>query len=134
MQSLRIFTEGDKSVIPQSRSIKLRFKNVENGDVRLFINGEEMYCTQRLTDCVEVSFPFDAEKEYRVEVTYAAKTRLGKWLAHAQKVLTEAQGINPNKEYAYRVLLQADTEETYAQMIDALPVDMAAKLRLKEVL
>lgn len=134
MQSLRIFTEGDKSVVPQSRSIKLRFKNVENGDVRLFINGEEMYCTKRLTDCVEVSFPFDAEKEYRVEVTYASKTRLGKWLARAQKVLTEAQGINPNKEYAYRVLLQADTEETYAQMIDALPVDMAAKLRLKEVL
>jgi hypothetical protein len=69
-----------------------------------------------------------------VEVTYPAQNRLQKWLARAQKVLTEAQGVNNNKEYAYRMLLQATTEEHYAQMIDSLPVDMATKLRLKEIL
>ena len=71
-------------------------------------------------------------KQY--EVTYPTVTRLGKWLQRACRVLTEAQGINANKDYAYRMLLQVTTEEEYAQMIDGLPVDMATKLRLKEIL
>lgn len=132
-QSLTISSEGDKDVIPQTRSIKVCFKSIENGDVRLFVDGEEAPCVKRLSDCVEVILPFDADKTYRIEVTYAVRTRLEKWQARARKVLTEAQGINPNKEYAYRVLMQAATEEEYAQAIEGLPVDMATKLRLREL-
>jgi alpha-glucosidase (family GH31 glycosyl hydrolase) len=133
-QALTISTEGDKEVISQNRQLKVCFKSVKNGTVRLFIDGEEMTCTKRLSDCVEVILPFEADKTYRVEVTYPAQNRLQKCLTRAQKVLTEAQGLNNNKEYAYRMLLQATTEEHYAQMIDSLPVDMATKLRLKEIL
>ena len=134
MQSLTISTEGDKEIIPQNREMKVRFKSVKNGKVRVFVDGEETECKKRLTDCVEVIMPFDAEKKYRVEVTYTLQTRLEKWLERAQKVLTEAQGANPNKEYAYRLLQQVTTEEEYVQMIDGLPVDMVTKLRLKEIL
>ena len=133
-QALTISTEGDKEVISQNRQLKVCFKSVKNGTIRLFIDEVEMTCTKRLSDCVEVILPFEADKTYRVEVTYPAQNRLQKWLARAQKVLTEAQGVNNNKEYAYRMLLQATTEEHYAQMIDSLPVDMATKLRLKEIL
>ena len=133
-QSFIIFTHGEKTVIPQNREMKVCFKNVKNGKVRLFIDGVEMTCMKRLTDCVEVVIPFDAEKTYRIEVTYPVQTRLQKWLDRAQKVLTEAQGLNPNKKYAYDVLKQVASEEEYAQMVDALPLDMATKLRLKEIL
>ncbi|MBR2321938.1 MAG: alpha-xylosidase [Clostridia bacterium] len=133
-QTLTISTEGNKEIISQNRQVKVCFKSVKNGTVRLFIDEVEMTCTKRLSDCVEVILPFEADKTYRVEVTYPAQNRLQKWLARAQKVLTEAQGVNNNKEYAYRMLLQATTEEHYAQMIDSLPVDMATKLRLKEIL
>ena len=133
-QALTISTEGDKEVISQNRQLKVCFKSVKNGTIRLFIDEVDMTCTKRLSDCVEVILPFEADKTYRVEVTYPAQNRLQKWLARAQKVLTEAQGVNNNKEYAYRMLLQATTEEHYAQMIDSLPVDMATKLRLKEIL
>ena len=134
MQVLTISTEGDKAIIPQNREMKVRFKSVVNGTVRLFINDEEVPATKRLTDCVEVILPFDGDNTYRIEVTYPTVTRLGKWLQRACRVLTEAQGINGNKDYAYRMLLQVTTEEEYAQMIDGLPVDMATKLRLKEIL
>ncbi|MBO5736222.1 MAG: alpha-xylosidase [Clostridia bacterium] len=133
-QSLTISTEGDVGVIPQNRELKVRFKSVRNGAVRLFINEEEMTCTKRLTDCVEVVLPFNGENTYRVEVTYPKTTRLQQWLQRAGKVLTEAQGINGNKDYAYKALLQVASEAEYAQMIEALPLDMATKLRLKEVL
>jgi hypothetical protein len=134
VQVLTISTEGDKAVIPQNRELKVRFKSVANGTVRLFINEEEAVIAKRLIDCVEVVLPFDADNTYRIEVTYPTVTRLGKWLQRACRVLTESQGINGNKEYAYRMLLQATAEEQYAQMIDGLPVDMATKLRLKEIL
>ena len=133
-QSFIIFAHGDKTVIPQNREIKVCFKSVRSGNVRLFIDGVEMTYTKRLTDCVEVIIPFDAEKTYRIEVTYPIKSRLQKWLDRAQKVLTEAQGANPNKKYAYDVLKQVTTEEEYVQTVDALSLDLATKLRLKEIL
>ncbi|MBQ7948523.1 MAG: alpha-xylosidase [Clostridia bacterium] len=133
-QSLIIFTHGDPTVIPQNREMKICFKNVEDGYVRLYVDGKEEVCKKRLSDCVEVTLSFAAEKTYRIEVIYPVKTRLQRWLKGAQRILTESQGVNYNKEYAWRILLQATTEEEYVQLIDALPVDMATKLRLKETL
>ena len=133
-QSLIIFTHGDPTVIPQNREMKICFKNVEDGYVRLCVDGKEEVCKKRLSDCVEVTLSFAAEKTYRIEVIYPVKTRLQRWLKGAQRILTESQGVNYNKEYAWRILLQATTEEEYVQLIDALPVDMATKLRLKETL
>ena len=133
-QRLTISTEGDGAIIPQERVLKICFKSVENGDLRVFVNDEETDVKKRLSDCVEVVLPFSAENVYRIELTYPKLERLEKWLKRACKVLTEVQGINANKDYAYKMLLQVTTEEEYVQMIDALPLDMAAKLRLKEIL
>ena len=133
-QSLLISTQGDTAIIPQNREMRVCFKSAQNAMPRLLVDGEEVAFTKRLTDGVEVVFPFDGAKTYRVEFTYPLATRLQKWLLRAKKILTEAQGINGNKEYAYQALLQVQTEEQYAQMIDSLPVDMATKLRLKEIL
>jgi hypothetical protein len=133
-QVLYISTRGDTAIIPQNRQLKICFKSVKQGAVRLFINEEEVECAKRLTDCVEVILPFNGMNNYRIELTYPNATRLQKWLQRATKVLAEAQGVNGNKELAYQTLLQATTEAEYAQAIDGLPVDMATKLRLKETL
>jgi hypothetical protein len=133
-QSLIIFAHGDASVIPQNREMKLCFKSVEDGYERVFVEGQEVQAVKRLSDCVEVLLPFDSTKTYRVEVSYPAKTRLQRLQEHAKRVLTDVQGINANKEYSWRVLAQLTTEEEFILTVDALPVDMATKLRLKEVL
>ena len=133
-QVLTISTEGDPTIIPENREVKVRFKSVENGQVRVFVNGEETETKKRLTDCVEVVIPFEADKTYRVEVVYPSTTRLEKWLKRACKVLAEAQGINGNKDSAYKTLKAVTSEEEYAKVIDTLPVDMATKQRLKEIL
>ena len=133
-QVLTISTEGDPTIIPENREVKVRFKSVENGQVRVFVNGEETETKKRLTDCVEVVIPFEADKTYRVEVVYPSATRLEKWLKRACKVLAEAQGINGNKDSAYKTLKEVTSEEEYAKVVDTLPVDMATKQRLKEIL
>ncbi len=133
-QSLNIFAHGDPKIIPQNRTLKVCFKSVPDGQVRLLVDGQETAAVKRLSDCVEVLLPFDAPKTYRIEVSYPALTRLQYLRNRAQKVLTEAQGINVNKEYSWKLLIQAPTEEDFFQTIETLPVDMATKLRLKEVL
>ena len=104
------------------------------GDVRLFIDGEEMTFTKRLSDCVEVLLPFEADKTYRLEVSYPVKKRLQRWQEHAKKVLTEAQGSNMHKRASWDILSGVTTEEEFIETVETLPVDMAAKLRIKEVL
>ena len=133
-QRLTISTEGDGTIIPQERVLKICFKSVQNGALRLFVNGEETDVKKRLSDCVGVVLPFSAENVYRIELTYPKMERLEKWLQRACKVLTEAQGINGNKDYAYKMLKQITTEEEYVRIIDTLPLDMVTKLRLKEIL
>jgi len=132
-QSLIIFTHGEASVIPQNREMKVYFKNVKNGNLRFIVDGEAQTYQTRLSDCVEVKFAFDPKKTYRIELTYPERTRLEKWLERAKRVLTEAQGANINKEQAWHILLQARTEEEYLATLDNLPVDLATKLRLKEI-
>ena len=133
-QTLIIFTHGDASVIPENRQVKLCFKSVPTGDARLFIDGEEMTFTKRLSDCVEVLLPFEADKTYRLEVSYPVKTRLQRWQDHAKKVLTEAQGSNIHKKASWDILSEMTTEEEFIEAVETLPVDMATKSRIKEVL
>jgi len=49
-------------------------------------------------------------------------------------VLTEAQGSNMHKRASWDILSGVTTEEEFIETVETLPVDMAAKLRIKEVL
>jgi hypothetical protein len=67
-QSLCIFAHGSREIIPKNREISVRFKDIPQGKVRLFIDGEERTVAPWYTDCAAVRFPFEAGKKYRVEV------------------------------------------------------------------
>lgn len=133
-QSLIIFSHGEKSVVPQTRTLKVRFKNVEDGTVRLFVNGELQPCEARLSDCIEANFAYDPQKTYRVELIYPAKTRIQKLIARAQKILSEAECGNYAKEKAWWVIKQATNEAEYAYYVDHVALESAIKHRLKETL
>ncbi len=133
-QSLIIFTHGEASVCPENRKMKVCFKSVQDGKVRLIVDGVEVPCEKRLSNELSVEFAFDPAKTYRVEVTYSTKTRLEKWLARAKDILTVAEGANPQKLAAWRQISQAKTEEEYAYFVESAPLELGTKQRLKEIL
>ena len=133
-QSLQISTRGDGSVIPQNRVMKISFRNVRDGRVKLFVDGEETPCKIRLSEFVEAYFPFDASKTYRVEVLYPGKTPMEKLIARAKRILTEIQAGNYAKELVWKAVKETTTPEEYAAAVDNSSLDLGAKLRLKETL
>ncbi len=131
-QALQISTRGDGSVIPQNRVIKAVFKSVQDGRVKLFVDGEEVACETRLAEHVEVAFAFSADKTYRVEVLYPAKSEIEKLVERAKKVLTQAQAGNYAKELAWKAIKAATTLAEYNEAVDNATLDLATKMRLKE--
>ncbi len=134
MQSLTISSCGNGEVIPQNRKLFVRFKDLPFGAVTLFVDGVKTETEEWLTDCSAIAFPFEAGKEYRVELVYKAQTRLEKWLARADKVLIQAEGNNCRKYELYGNLHAATTEEEFVKAIDESYLSEVEKLRLKETL
>lgn len=131
-QSLKISTRGDSSVIPQNRVMKICFRNVRDGRVKLFVDGEEAPFEMRLSEFVEAYFAFDASKTYRVEVLYPGKTAMEKLIERAKRILTEIQAGNYAKELAWKAIKETTSVEEYVAAVDGATLDLGAKLRLKE--
>ena len=131
-QSLTISTQGEGSVCPKNRTIKVCFKSVREGKASLFVDGEETPCKTRLSDRLSVEFAFDPAKTYRVEVTYPAQTRLEKWFIRAQEILTETEGGNTQKFAVWQQLSSVQSEAEYIRFVDSAPLELGVKQRLKE--
>ena len=133
-QSLTIYGEGDKNVIPQNRRLRISFKNIPNGRMSLYINGKKQRVEKLYLDCAAVGFVYDSEKTYKIIVQYAPKTALEKQIQRAQRVLTETEWENPPKLQAWLDISNAKTKEEYLSAIDKADLPEIAKLRLKEML
>ena len=133
-QSLSIFSHGDMTVCPTNREMKVCFKNIKNGRLRVMENGEPVAYTKRYTDNVELVFAYDPTKTYRIEVIYFKQSRLEKCIERAKRILTECEGVNMEKSKTWNAILQATTWESYLYAVDTSAVDTVTKIRLKEVL
>ena len=132
MQSLTIFAQGDDGIIPQSREISVRFKNIEEGEITLFIDGKKKRIEKWLTDCAAVQFPFEIGKTYRVEVKFYLASKLQKLKARALKQLIKAEGENAQKQAAYLALKQAKTVADFKRILNAATLPEIIKLRILE--
>ena len=91
-QVLEIFTKGDPSFLPINRVITLLFQDIADGTVKLFCNGERIETQEQYELCTAVSFDFDPEKNYKVEIEYQRRTVIDRLKARAKQVLTVAEG------------------------------------------
>ena len=131
-QSLMIFGQGDRAVIPQNREISVRFKNIEDGEVKLFIDGKEAPTDKWLTDCAGVKFPFEMGKNYRVEVCFLLQGKLEKLKKRAVKELTVAQGNNAQKQKVYLSLSKAKSVADFKRILEGASLPEIVKLRILE--
>ncbi len=137
--SLTISSEGDDEIIPKNRELSVKFKNItELARVRFFVDGRETKLVPWYADCASARFAFEAGKTYKIKVSFTPLTELETWKARAKKVLTQAEGLNVDKQRAYKALLKAETKEELllalepSPSLDYSPLPKITRLRLTE--
>ncbi len=133
-QSLTIFAQGEEGIAPPNRQLSVRFKEVERGEVRLYIDDAEAPLEKWITDCAAARFALEKDKRYRVEVTFRKQSRLEGWKARAKRVLLLAEGENERKRALWRALEEAASEEDFLAEIEKAPLALVVKQRLKETI
>jgi alpha-glucosidase (family GH31 glycosyl hydrolase) len=134
VQTLTISSKGDNSVIPQSRTLSVRFKNIPNAKVRLYIDGVKTEIEEWLTYCAGVKIPFEAGKTYCIEAKYEKQSDLDKAKHRAKEILTQAEGENKAKYDVYCSILKAENVEEILSIVEVANIPEIAKLRFKETI
>lgn len=134
LQILHISSEGDMSVLPEKRTLTVRFADIPEGEVALYIDGEPAAFAEKLCGCAATEFVFEPGREYRIEVRYAVRSRTEELVARAEKLLAGTDGDNAVKAEAWDKIKQATTEAEYLAAVDASSLSCGAKLRLKETI
>ncbi len=133
-QSLTITGEGNEKVLPKIRRLAVRFKNADDGEIKLFVDGKEIAVEEWLTDCPAIKIPFAAGKKYRVELRFLKKSRLEKWKEVARKVLLCAEGDNREKYAFYKTLCGVTTEEDFLSAMKKTVLPEIVKAKLLELI
>ena len=133
VQKLSISTQGDASVVPQKRNFKVRFKDIVDGEISLYVDGQKEDVEELLTDCTAVDIIVEAGKKYCVEVTYKPQTLLEKWKSYAWKMLLRASGNLMEKEDLWRQIENVESMEAYKKLVEETDkISDAVKTCLKE--
>ena len=134
-QTLTITFEGDHKVVEQNRLFQIRFKQVQDGEILLFIDGKQMPVEEILTDCAAIDLVVNSQREYRIEVFYKAQSKVEKILRYARKIMVCAAGETHIKELFLQELMSAQSIEEYTKMVNETEkVSKTVKDCLKELL
>lgn len=133
IQTVKIECSGVFSVLPEDRRLKLIFKNIPEGKVRLFENGVEIPAEDVIADYAVAKFSFNPGTVYTVQVEFAVKTRIERLIDRAVKVLMSSEGSNTDKLHNCWVWLKnATSVEEYLEILMNSKVSPAVKNRLSE--
>ena len=133
-QVLEIVTKGNSSVLPANRVITVLFKDIADGTVKLFCNGERIETQEQYELCAAVSFDFDPIKNYKIEIEFREQTTIERLKSRAKRILTETEGKNATKEQTYRKLCHCGSIKSFKEIIRDSEVSETAKMRLVEIL
>lgn len=134
VQTLYISSQGDASVLPEKRTLRIRFENIPEGRLSLFADGKEMTCKERICECAAADIPFEAGREYRLEVRYALRSETEKLIERARNLLRSSEGKNAAKASAWQKISAAKTREEYRLAAESAELSEGVKLRLTETL
>lgn len=131
-QLLKIVASGDAGVIPENRRLTVKFKNIPEGEVRLFADGAELTVEEMYLDCAALTFDFDMSKAYEIAVSAPARSEAQKRSDHARAVLLRAQGKTIPKHNLFLKLSKTESLEEYVAVAEEADISDAAKSRLVE--
>ena len=116
-QRLRIFGKGNKKVLPKDRKFTIKFKNITNGEISVWIDGELSKAQPAYDDCIALSIEYLAGKNYCIEVAYSEKTLLERVKKKAIRVLAEWEESIEYKEEIYKQLTSVSNLEEYKNWV-----------------
>lgn len=134
VQKLYISSRGDACVLPSERVLSVRFRDIPEGEVALYVDGERTALPEVYRDCASADFSFAPGRNYRLEVKYPVRTETEKLVFRARKLLAGAEGDNAAKSAALREIVKAETKEAYLAAVDASALSEGVKMRLKETI
>ena len=135
-QILKIKSEQEvDGIIPKDRKLRVTFKNIKEGNVKVYENGKLLNLGEFYYDNATAIFEYNADNEYEIVVDYEEKTLLQKTIERAVEVLIRAEDDNDYKRWdAYNKFKDVKTMEEFLNIIDNAPITEITKLRIKEVL
>ncbi len=132
--TLTVKAHGDEGVIPQSRSLKVCFQGVPEGEVCVLENGKQIACKIKDIDCLSVEFAFNSKKEYEVRMNCSPVNEMQRLQQSTLRVLTRAEGENLQKEQTYLRILKATSVQEYREILSDSQLSDGVKARLVETL
>ncbi|MBQ4269748.1 MAG: alpha-xylosidase, partial [Clostridia bacterium] len=131
-QVVTISTKGDGAVIPKNRKIILRFKNIEEGDLQLKVNGQAQPIAEKLDDELVAIIDFSVDCVYEITAVFKPRTRIQKLIERAAKVLLSAECENHLKWQVFEKLNKSATVEGYVEEVENCALNCRLKARLLE--
>ena len=134
VQSLTWRSVGDSLLVPENRKFSVRFKDIPEGEVSLYVDGEKQETEELLTSCAGLDVTVSVGKEYRVEVVYSTISELERLIEHARRTLISAKGGTNEKQELWLKLRQAKSVEEYVGLVEKYSISPTVKELLKETL
>lgn len=134
VQKLFISSHGDASVVPDGRVLRIRFENIENGELTLTADGKSVPVGRADAEIAAADIAFAAGKTYCLSVRYRVPDALRAWLYRAVRELSRSEGGFCEKKSLRRALEGAQTLEECVAAVKASPLLNGVKERLLETL
>lgn len=114
------------------REVLVRFSNIKDGKIKLYIDGKETACQPYLTDWTAVKFAMSGGHEYRVVCEYSIPTPAEALLVRAERILLRAEGDYKAKWEAWEKLRKIKTKDEYRALVENCELPGITKQRLLE--
>lgn len=134
-QSLTVKGVGNSIVIPENRTITIKFKNAKiNGAISVTENGKKLSLKKLYTDVPTVTFTFNPTSTYVITVTFKVETALEKAKERAVNVLLQAEGTSEGLELLCNEILATENISDYKKVVKKGKVSTTLKRKLLETL
>ncbi len=133
-QILVITSSGSDDAVPDNRKIRVKFKNIKEGIIKLTVNGIPQDVEDLYLECAALDIDFKKDTTFVIEVEYEEQDCIKNMIRQGQLLTTVAEGNAADKSNFYRSLSQISSKEELEGLIDASNFNEGVKGRLKELL
>ena len=132
VQKVNITISDEYEILP-SRDLLIEFRNVLKGQVTISVNGNTLPCQVRYSEYTTVLIPnICVNKSYEITISETADEQTKRNVA-IQRILTEFEWTNSEKDTLYEKLSVANTLEQYKKTVEESVLPDIFKLRLLEI-
>ena len=133
-QCLKITFEGESGVIPCDRSLRLAFKNIHDGKIKVLCGENEQTPETVETDYTSVILDnSDFDKTYIVEVEYKKEDKLALLKRNAGYAIRRLDGDNDLRSDLYEKLVACKSVDEFVTVVNEMTTKKKDKKSLPNI-